>query len=136
MSLENDLLANSQELSKFYKESFIEGVNIASSMWEESSKAIQKQMEWWTTIDNDYTKTLDEFYEKIAKEMMNYNRWWDGDLKKFYSPVAQYSDTSKGYFNHLKTLSDMFAKVQFKIAKKNAEVGFSILDKYLNLIND
>jgi hypothetical protein len=50
--------------------------------------------------------------------------------------VAQYSDTSKGYFNHLKTVSDMFAKVQFKIAKKNAEVGFSILDKYLNLIND
>jgi hypothetical protein len=136
MSLEKDLLANSQELSKFYKESFIEGVNIVSSMWEESSKAIEKQMEWWTTIDNDYTKTLDEFYEKIFKEMKNYNRWWDGDLKKFYSPVAQYSDTSKGYFNHLKTVSDMFAKVQFKIAKKNAEVGFSILDKYLNLIND
>jgi hypothetical protein len=83
MSLEKDLLANSQELSKFYKESFIEGVNIVSSMWEESSKAIEKQMEWWTTIDNDYTKTLDEFYEKISKEMKNYNRWWDGDLKKF-----------------------------------------------------
>jgi hypothetical protein len=139
VSLEKNLLANSQELNKFYRESFIDGVDIASSIWEESSKAIEKQMNWWTTIDKDYTKTLDEFCGKIAEEieeMANYNLWWDGDLKKFYKSLTQYRDTSKGYFNHLKILSDILAKEQFKMAWKNAEVGFSILEKYLNLIND
>jgi hypothetical protein len=136
VSLEKNLLANSQELSKFYRESFIDGVDIASSIWDENSKAIEKQVTWWTTIDKDHTKALDEFCGKIADEMMHYNPWWDGNLKKSYKSWTQYSDTGKGYFNHLRTLSDILAKAQFRMAGKNTELGFAILDQYLNLIND
>ena len=136
MSLGKNLLNNSQELRKFYRESFIDGVDIVSSIWDENSKAIEKQLTWRTTIDKDYAKALDEFCGRIAEDMMNYNPWWDGDLKKFYKSLTQFSDTSKGYFSHLKTLSDTFAKEQFKMARKNADVGFSILDKYLTQMND
>lgn len=136
MSLKKNLLANSQELSKFYRESLIDGVDIASSIWDENSKAIEKQMTWWTTIDKDCTKALDELCGKIGDKMRNYNPWWDGNLKKVYKSWTQYSDTGKGYFNHLKTLSDILAKEQFRMARNNTELGYSILDKYLNLIND
>ncbi len=111
------------------RENYENGFEFALSLWEENLKVLNTQVDQWLNIQQDYTKGVKEFYEKLPKEVAAF---WDG--KAINTEVNRLTTLQKEYIGLVRNASDKFTKETLSLTRKNVERALSLFDEYLNLV--
>ena len=109
------------------RENYQNSFEFALSLWEENLKVLNAQVDQWLNLQQDYTNTVREIYEKFPKEV---GPLWDG--KVVNSEVNRLLAFQKGYLGLVRNTSDKLTKETLSLTKKNIEKTFSLLDDYIN----
>lgn len=128
MAEDKNLLNALQEYNELCHETWIGGLDFASSYWDENMNATKKQIEFWSLIDKDWRNRLDRFLQKIPFETLK--KGYD-DKAMVRTSIAKLIEANEDYLSYLATISNMIAKEQLRAMKKNTENGFSIFGEYL-----
>jgi hypothetical protein len=75
-----DLTEPVREITGLVKENYLNGVEFASSLWEENLKILNTQVDQWLNLQQDYIKAGGEYYEKFPKELVPF---WNGNSKGY-----------------------------------------------------
>jgi len=111
------------------RENYQNGFEFALSLWEENLKVLNAQVDQWLNLQQDYTNTVRELYEKLPKEVPAF---WDG--KAINSEVNRLLAFQKEYLGLVRNVSDKLTKESLSLTKKNVEKALSLFDDYINLV--
>ena len=106
------------------KENYLNGVELALSLWEENQKVLNAQVDQWLNLQQEFIKVGRELYDKLPKEVAIFSK---GDS------VDRFVTIQKEYVESARKVSDKFTKETHNLAQKNVEKGFSLIDDYIGL---
>ena len=109
------------------RENYQNGFEFAISLWEENLKVLNAQVDQWLNLQQEYTNTVRDLYEKLPKEAPAF---WDG--KAINSEVNRLLAFQKEYLGLVRNVSDKLTKETLSLTKKNIEKTFSLFDDYIN----
>ncbi|MER3447669.1 MAG: hypothetical protein C4291_12915 [Candidatus Dadabacteria bacterium] len=119
-----------KELTGLVRESYLNGVEFALSLWEENLKVLNTQIDQWLNLQRDYIKAKREYYERIPKELVPF---WNGNSKAINDEINRLVAFQKNHIESVRSISDRLTKETLSLTKKNVEKAFSLFDDYLNL---
>lgn len=120
-----------KELTGLVKESYLNGFEVAVSLWEENIKALNNQVDYLVNAEKDYAKSLKEFYSNLPKEVNPFG-FGNGSSKALDDGVDRIVAFQKEYINAVRNMSDKVTRETRDLAHKNVEKAFSLFDDYLN----
>jgi len=120
-----------KSLSEVVRESQLAGLDLASSLWEENLKALNTQVEYWTSVRQDYTRQAKEFSEKFPKEVVSF---WEDNSRTLNAHIERVLNFQQSYVESVRKSYDKFARDAFDLTQKNFDRGFSLFADYLNLL--
>lgn len=117
-----------KELSGLVKESYLNGVEFALSLWEENVKSLNTQVDYLINAEKDYAKSLKEFYSGLPKEV---NPFGNGNSKVLEDGLDRVVAFQKEYVNAVRSMSEKLTREARDLTHKNVEKAFSLFDDYL-----
>jgi predicted small secreted protein len=114
-----------KEITGLVKDSYLNGIEFAVSLWEENLKVLNSQVDQWLDVQQEYIKAGKEFYERFPKEVVVFS---DG------KSVDRFLAFQKDYIESIRRVSDKFIKETWSLAEKNVEKAFSFVEDYLSLL--
>jgi molecular chaperone GrpE (heat shock protein) len=118
-----------KEITGVVKESYLNGLELALSLWEENLRVLNSQLDKWLSLQQDYVKAGKEYYEKFPKEMVPF---LNGNAKAVNEEVDRVMSFQKDYVDSVRSISDKFIKDTLSLTQKNVDRAFSIYDDFLN----
>lgn len=123
------MLKTLQECNELCHEIWTGSLEFASSSWDENVNTIKKQIDFWTSIDEDFKEHIDCILKKMPLET----------VKKAYeektivhTSIEKLVEANDDYMSFLTTISNIIVKEQLRTMKKNTQKGFSMFGEYLN----
>jgi len=110
------------------KENYLNGVELALSLWTENLKVLDSQVDQWFGFQQEYVKTGKEWHKKLPKETETF---FNGSSKAI-DEFERLLTFQKDYVKSVRTISDKFRKETANITQKNVEKAFSLVEDYLN----
>jgi|SRR5919109_185934 hypothetical protein len=123
-------MAEKREALKNNYRSYPNGFEFALSLWEESIKILNTQLNGWLALGQNYTNTVREFYENLPKATTPRR-----DSKIINSQFDRLVAFQRSYIDLVRGFSDKFMKETINLSQKNTEKAFSFFDSYFNLFN-
>ena len=114
-----------KETNGLFKENYLAGLELTTSLWEENLRFLNTQVEQWLNFQRDYIDAVMEFYGKFPG--------WNGNPKGtdnyFKYPLA----LQKRYVDSVRSTLDDFTRKNLDLIQKNIEKASSLFDRYFNL---
>lgn len=123
-----DLTETVKGLTGLVKENYLNGVELALSLWAENLKVLDSQVDQWFSFQQEYVKTGKEWHKKLPKETETV---FNGSSKAI-EELDRLVTFQKDYVKSVRTITDKFKKETQSIAHKNVEKAFSLVEDYLN----
>ncbi len=120
-----DLVKN---LSEVVRESQMAGHNLVSSLWEENLKALNTQVEYLTSVREDYIRQVREFSEKFPREVVSFREDSSRTLNAYIEREVNFQHS---YVESVRKSYDRFARDVFALNQKSLDRGFSLFADYL-----
>ncbi|MBI2488001.1 MAG: hypothetical protein HYW01_13880 [Deltaproteobacteria bacterium] len=124
-----DLTETVKGLTGLVKENYLNGVELALSVWAENLKVLDNQVDQLFNFQQEYIKAGKEFQKKLPKEA---GTFLDGN-SKVIDEFDRLVTFQKDYVKSVRSISDKFRKETVNLTQKNVEKAFSLVDDYLNL---
>jgi DNA-binding ferritin-like protein (Dps family) len=106
------------------KENYLNGVELASYIWEENLKVLNAQVNQLLDLQQEIVKAGRELYDNFPKEVATYPK---------ANSVDRFVALQKEYIESVRKVSDKFTKETLNLVQKNVEKAFSIIDDYIGL---
>jgi hypothetical protein len=120
-----------KETNGLFKENYLAGLELTTSLWEENLKVLSSQLDRWFALQRDYTNLVRDLSEKPPTEV---TKVWGVGLKPLASQVEWFISLQKNYLASVKDISDKFTKDVISLNQKNMERVFSAFSDYLGLL--
>jgi hypothetical protein len=119
-----------KEITGLVRDSYLNGIELALSLWEENIKILNTQVDHWLDLEKDYINTLKDSYEKFPKEIATF---WDESSKTINGEVDRLFALQKEYIESVRSVSEKSRKEALDLIQKNVDRTFALFDNYLNL---
>ena len=125
-----DFTDSVKEITGLVKESYLNGVRLSLSLWEDNLKVLNAQVDQWFNVQQNYTNGIRKFYERFPKEV---EALLDGNSIAMNGQINRIAAFQKDYVESARKVSDKFTKGTLNLAQKNAEKAVSLIDGYISL---
>lgn len=115
-----------REVSELMRDNYINGVQVALSLWEENLNFLNAQGDRLFDFQQDYIKTVGEFYSKLPNELGPVGNRNSKLIKTGINLLAAFQKDNVG---SIRSISDKFTKETLGLTKRNFEKSFSLFDE-------
>lgn len=112
------------------RENYLNGFELALSLWGENLRILNTQIEQWQNLQQDYINAVKEFYERFPKEWATL---WEENSKAINRQFDHFVAFQKNYVDLIRDIPDRFTRETLNLTQKNTETALSIFNDYFNL---
>ncbi len=117
-----------KSLNELTKENYDLGIKTTQSLWEESQKFANAQLDHFFNIQREYIDQIKANIQRLPNETAIF--WNNSYLNGNYDRIT---GAQRDYVNSVRKVSEKFAREAFNLNQKMTEKTLSAFEDYMNL---
>jgi hypothetical protein len=117
-----------KSLNELAKENYDLGVKTTVSLWEESQKFANAQLDHFFNIQREYVDQVKANIQRFPNEAAIF--WNNSYLNGNYERITS---AQRDYVNTVRRISEKFTKEALNLSQKGTEKTLSVFEDYMNL---